>query len=314
MTVWKWNYELTSGIYNSRPWPTVGQLIERHGWREHEAQQILEASQDYHTALQDYHKELRSWFRTYSHKPGLDTPMTVARDMARNGQLNVSKDLYAAWQDKESLDFVQRVERDKIPVRVCGYKVQAAVRWAKKHKAGGIVWYYHKEMGRWLVEEFEKAGIDAIHCYAGKEMNQFLTADDAAEQCFGKYLICSISAHGTGKNLQFMQDQFFVQLPPTEQKAEQSIGRTHRKGQYADEIKVTTLISNEFDEMALAALLNDATYVREKMDDPRKLLIGTWNPMPIIYGSHLLIRAGAQAKLLTARQQQMLQERFTRNP
>lgn len=315
MTVWKWNYELTAGIYNARPWPTVGALMDRHGWKKHEAEQILAASQEYHEALQAYHKELRTWFRTYRHKPGLDTPMTVARDMSVNGNLNVSAQLYRAWLEKEELDFEQRVERDKVPVRVCDYKVHLAYEWAKKKRKnpGGIIWYYHQEMGLWLDEFLTEKGIDCVHFPAGKKSNDALTEEGAAERWRGRFLICSMSAHGTGKNLQYMQDQLYVQLPPTEDKAEQATGRTHRKGQMADEVFVTTAISNTYDEMSLAALLNDSIYVRETMDDPRKLLTGTWNPMPIVYGSQLLIRAGAQSKLLNARQQQLLQERFAKN-
>lgn len=312
MTVWKWNYELTAGIYNARPWPSIEDLMERHRWDGNTAKQVLAASQEYHTNLQLYHKELRNWFKTFKHKPGLDTPMTVAGDMKRNGCENVSRDLYEAWVTKEQSDFAQRVERDKIPVRVCPYKVIEAVKWAKRQKsAGGIIWYYNQALGDWIYEEMVNAGLPTVHCVAGPKMNKLLTADNAVEMFAGKFLVASVSAHGTGKNLQhFMQNQIFVQLPPTEQRTEQSVGRTHRRGQLADEVTVTTLISNTYDEMALAALLNDAMYVRETMDDPRKLLVGTWNPMPIVYGSHLLIRAGANAKMLNARQQQLLQERF----
>ena len=309
MLVWKWNSELTAGIFNSLVWPEMLELVERRGMSEHEARHVLAASLEYHKALQEYHKTLRSWFTRHPHRPGLDTPMLVAGSMAMHESRYVGDELYDSWCDKNDLDFSGRLKRNSIPVRVCDYKIQDAIKWCKK-RTQGIIWYHNHEVGAWAYELFMQAGVPAIHCPSGKPANEFLTSDTVAEDCAGKFIICSISAHGTGKNLQFMQDQFFIQLPITETQAEQSVGRTHRKGQEADEITITTCVSNEFDEMALAALLNDSVYVRETMDAPRKLLIATWNPMPIIYGSQLLIRAGAQAKLLTARQQQMLQDRF----
>lgn len=313
MLVWKWNYELTAGIYNALEWPTVEDLIVKRGLREHEATQILEESKRYHEALQEYHRELRAWFRTHAHRPGLDTPMLVAASMARYEDRDVGKKLYAAWSHKNELDFRQRVERVTFPVRVCDYKVREAAKWAAGQEDGGIVWYENREVGHWIVDVMKELDVPHIHCPAGKAVDRMLTAENVADLTRGKTLVCSLSAHGTGKNLQFKTDQLFVQLPITETEAEQAIGRTHRKGQDADEITVTTLVSNVYDEMCLAALLNDAIYVRETMNDARKLLIATWDPMPIIYGSQVLLRAGAQAKLLNARQQIMLQERFTKD-
>lgn len=311
MMVWKWNSELTAGIYNSLVWPDEKTLSRRKNISLDRAGALLAASQEYHQAQQDYHKELRTWFRTHPHRPGMDTPMLIGNNMARHGDRFVGKELYEAWSLKQNLDFEERIERDSVPVRVCDYKIREAVKWAEKN-GSGIIWYWHQEVGRWLVEQLEEAGIDPIFCPAGSAANRFLTSPEAAEECPGRILVCSISAHGTGKNLQFMQNQLFLQLPVTEMATEQAIGRTHRKGQDADEITVTTMITSTYDEMALSALLNDALYVRETMNSPRKILIATWNPMPTIYGSSVLIRAGAQAKMLSARQQQMLNERFNK--
>lgn len=310
MLVWKWNSELTVGFYNSLIWPEVNDVATRLRITDDSAKELLLRSREYHSALQNYHKELRTWFRTRPHRPGLDTPMVVGNNMSRRGAQDVGNDLFKAWDNKQQKDFPERIERLSIPVRVCDFKLMQAIEWAKNHPAGGIIWYRHQEVGVWMQELLELAGVDSIHCPAGKPANVFLTSEGAAEACKGKILVCSIGAHGEGKNLQYLQDQLFLQLPVSEKSAEQAIGRTHRKGQQADEITVTTMINGTYDEMALAALLNDALYVRETMNSPRKILIATWNPMPIIYGSSVLIRAGAQAKMLNARQQLLLQERF----
>jgi hypothetical protein len=232
--------------------------------------------------------------------------------MKRHGPSNVGKDLYMAWMAMKDAEFEGMVERDSIPVRVCDYKVQEAVRWMKDHPVGeGIVWFYHNECGRWAYEEAEKQGLPVVLCPAGKATNEFLTSEGAEERCRGKFLIASIMAHGTGKNLQFLADQCYMQFPWNEAVAQQSIGRTHRKGQKADTVTVTTMVSCGADELALASCLNDAVYVLETMRSQRKVLIASWDPMPTIYGSQMLQRAGISAKTLSAKQRLLLRERFS---
>lgn len=312
MQVWKCNNELTAGIYNALVWPDAGKVAESRNISVDFAEELLTRSKEYHRLQQEYHRVLRQWFSSHPHRPGLDTPMLVGSSMAKHGSRDVGTVLYDAWRLKESADFEGRIERQSVPMRVCDYKIQKAISWAKERDQG-IVWYWHQVMGDWLFEKLVAAGINAVHCPAGKQANDFLTSEGAADRCSKKILVCSIAAHGTGKNLQFMTDQIFVQLPVNELSMEQAIGRTHRKGQTADEVIITTLISSEHDRMALGAILNDAIYVRETMNSPRKVLIASWNPMPTTFGSEVLIRAGAQATLLTARQQQLLRERFQGN-
>lgn len=300
MQKWKWATELSAGFYNDLRWPDPAKCNPDH----------LRRSQDHHKLQQIYHKELRGWFQSRPHKPGLDTPMLIGADMARHGDHNVGPTLYEAWSAMKSADFPERIERDSVPVRVCDYKLRAALAWMKRQKTGGIVWVHHQEIGVWLHELATAAGLPSVHCPAGDAANRFLTAEGAPERCAGKFLICSTMAHGEGKNLQFLVDQLFVQMPINEAKAQQAIGRTHRTGQLADSVTVTLLISNTTDEMHLAGCLNDAIYVYETTQSTRKVLIASWNPMPTIYGTHVLHRAGLQSKILTAKQQLMLAERF----
>lgn len=312
MQKWKWATELSAGIYNDLVWPDAGQVAERRRVAPGQAEDWLKRSKDHHKMQQAYHKELRGWFQSHAHKPGLDTPMLVGASMARYGDRDVGSKLYTAWLTMKNLEFDEMVERDSIPVRVCDYKMQATIRIMKASEAGeGIVFYHHQTAGKWLVELAEAAGVPVVHCPAGKAANDFLTSEGAERRCRGKWLICSISAHGTGKNLQFLSDQIYLQIPHNEMMAQQSIGRTHRQGQKADSVTCTTLISNKQDELILASLLNDSIYMLETSGDSRKLLLATWNPMPTTYGTHQLQRAGLQSKILTAKQQLMLTERFS---
>lgn len=311
MQKWKWATELSAGIYNDLVWPDPGVLAERLHVSPGQADDLLKRSKDHHKLQQAYHKALRGWFQSRPHKPGLDTPMLVGGNMAHFGDRDVGPELYSAWQDMRAADFPERIERDSRPVRVCDYKIREAIRLMKANENGeGIVFFHHNTLGEWLYECAKEAGLSVVYCPAGKAANDFLTSQGAADRCRGKFLICSISAHGTGKNLQFMSDQIYVQLPFNESVAQQSIGRTHRMGQLADQVTIYTMVSNEQDEMILASLLNDAIYVLETTQSTRKVLQATWNPMPTIYGTHQLNRAGLQSKILTAKQQLMLADRF----
>lgn len=313
MLVWGWRNQLSSGIYYDQVWPDAGEVAEKRRISVDEAAALVERSVVHHKAKNDYHKVLRHWFTHTPHRIGLDTPMLVGKHLSVHGSEGLGSlgpDLYHAWTHAKELDFEGRLERLSVPVRVCPYKIHEAIAWAKDGRKTGVVWFYHNELGQWAHELFQAAGIECIYCPAGKTHDEFLTGDGAAERCKDKIILASMKAHGTGKNLQFLVDQFFLQLPVSELDMEQNIGRTHRMGQDADEVLVATCISNDFDEMALSAILNDALYVRETMNSPRKVLIATWDPLPTIYTSQVLIRAGANAKLLTARQQLLLNERF----
>lgn len=314
MQKWKWATELSAGIYNDLVWPDAGLIAERQRISPGQADDLLVRSKNHHKLQQAYHKELRGWFQSHPHKPGLDTPMLVGGNMLHFGDRDVGPQLYSAWLAMRNADFPERIERDSRPVRVCDYKIREAIRLMKANEnREGIVFYHHNTLGDWLYESAKAAGLDAVHCPAGKTANDFLTSEGAAKRCKGKFLICSISAHGTGKNLQFMSDQIYTQLPFNEKTAQQSIGRTHRMGQDADQVTIYTMVSNEQDEMILASLLNDAIYVLETFQSSRKVLQATWNPMPTIYGTHQLNRAGLQSKILTAKQQLMLADRFGRS-
>lgn len=308
MHKFKARYELSAGFYNNLVWPQADEYAKRKKLSEPEARERLDRALQHHYLLQEYHRELREWLK-YHQIPGCDTPMLVGRNMHEMQDRVVGGKLYKAWKRARDAAFEGMPERDSFPVRVCDYKIRAAVEWMKG-RSSGILWYYHQAVGEWAFEMAKAAGINAIHCPAGKNYNDLLTAESAGIYFRDKFAICSITAHGTGKNLQYFDDQFCLQFPRPEETAQQMIGRTHRKGQQADEVNFTTCISSEIDEIALAATLNDAVYVFETTSSKRKVLFATWDPMPVIYGTALLNRAGAEAKQLNIRQRKILEDRF----
>lgn len=306
IVVAKCRYELSAGFYNSLYWPE----------ETPENASILFRSKEHHVLRQKYHKELRAWFSSRDHVEGMDTPMLVASSMARHGAKQVTKELYEAWQAMHAADFPERLERLSKPVRVCDYKIHAAVEHMRSAFAADIptiYWFYHHGIGEWLTEAAAAAGIDHIYAPAGAAANRMLVQELEATK--GRPLIASIKAHGTGKNLQSKYiDQYYVQIPQNETMFEQAVGRTHRQGQEADVCTIYTNVSNKMDELCVAAILNDAAYVYESMRLDRKSFTATWNPPPTVHASAVLTAAGLTAKSLSARQQLLLSQRFSTTP
>lgn len=304
---WKWLYELTSGFYNELTWPMPHDFAARHNKSVDESATILQRAKDHHTASQRYAKELRDFFKENA-KPGLDTPLLVGSNMFQHGDRFVTKDLYAAWTDMRKVDFEGRPDRDSRAVRLCDYKIRHAIKWAQElpKGEGGVIWFHHNEIGNWLAEYALAAGLDFIHCPAGERFNQMIL-DHANGK---KIIIASLTAHGTGKNLQHMWNQFFAQWPRPCVKAEQGLGRMHRTGQQQDEITAWLCNTTIFDHMVFAATLNDALYVQQTTGNRQKLLYAKYNPTPVIYSSAWLKERGLENKELSTQDQKKLNEQF----
>lgn len=302
----KWMYELTTGFYNELIWPTPDVFARRRQIPEPQAVEILIRAQEHHAAEQEYAKELRQFFGREA-RTGLDTPMLVGGNMAQHASRDVGQKLYDCWRYMHALDFEGRPKRDKRQIRVCSYKVDACVNWAQMMNGhGGICWYYNEEMGDWIVEQMMAAGVDVLHCPAGDAYNSIII-DHANVK---KIVVASMSAHGTGKNLQHFQHQIFCQWPRPARLAEQTLGRTHRNGQLADELTVYTLNTTLFDQLNFAACLVDALYIHQTTGNRQKLVYAQYDPYPKIFPPAVLIEQGFENRRLDAEAQRLLTERF----
>lgn len=308
---WKWLNELRgAGFYNELIWPTAEKYADRKKISKQEAEDILKKAVEHHHAGQIYAKCLRKWLQEKSFQ-GCDTPLLVGHEMSRNGAKRVGAELYELWQDWKKLDFEGRPERDSHAIRICPFKINQAVHWAattqgNKDKPGGIVWVYHQEAGIWAFDEMCRAGIDAIHCPAGDKFNDMIL--DQTNK--NKIVVASMTAHGTGKNLQHFENNYFLQWPRQAVMAEQTLGRTHRNGQKADELVVATNFTTEFDTLNFAACLNDALYIHQTTGNRQKLIYAVYNPLPKIFPSAVLQERGLEPHMLSGDQSQMLKERF----
>ena len=326
---YKWLYELSAGFYNELTFPATASFAEREEISESAALEIMELARASHAAQQTYHSELRSWIESNG-RHQLDTPMLVGLDMSKHGPRNVGHDLFSLWKDhkefeadlsglmvshrahggsaKELQKRVARSLRDSRIVRVCPYKIDHAVQWARSLKGGAIVWVWHQGIGQWLVEALRAADLDPLHCPAGDQHNESIL--DPANQ--GRVIVASMKAHGTGKNLQAFSQQLFLQWPRNAKTAEQTLGRMHRNGQEASEVWANTCTTSEFDQLCFAATLNDSLYIHQTTGNRQKLIYATYSPkLPKVFPSAVLRERGFQNKRLTSEQQQLMQERFS---
>lgn len=327
---YKWLYELSAGCYNELVFPTAERFSEDHGVEAPVADDLIELALLHHGSAQAYASTLRKWLEECS-EPGLDTPMLVGLEMSKHGPKRVGMDLHEAWLTWKDMTAALKEamistgahtgslrELDKTVgrslrlsnfVRVCPYKIDHAVKWAKSQpkRKGSILWVMHQGVGQWLVEAMANEGLDPLYCPAGDVANSSILDPKNSK----RHIVASITAHGIGKNLQAFDRQLYVQWPRNAKLAEQSLGRMHRNGQKSDTVWACTTTSTEFDELCFAATLNDAIYIHQTTGNRQKLVYATYSPgLPRIFPAQVLRERGYQNRKLTPEQQQFMAERF----
>lgn len=295
MHSFKWLWELSSGFYNSLQWPTEEMVMRtqasKHRPVSHsEATAIILASQSHHALLQAYHVQLRRFLKD-TYIPKCDTPMLVAAEITR--QLDgreplhrLPRDLVATYRTQKEARFDEMIERYSTAVRICDYKAAAAVLWATEHHPskkgpGGFIWYHHPELGKWASELLTEAGLQHTFAPAGK--------NDAP---FAEGIVIASYAHGTGKNLQHQSRNLFLELPQTALTMEQTIGRTHRSGQKADDVRCDVYVANGFELALYNHLLAQADYIQSTTGMMQRLCYATHSPVVPPVNPRLLERLG----------------------
>lgn len=315
MHAFKWLNELSAGFYNELIWPTLERLQKRYSMTEAAAKAALEDGKEFHARQQHYYKELRKFMKDAP--LGLDTPMEIARQINQHPE-HLPHDLVTAYENMVAVreDAEEKhgvlIEREGHAHRVDDYKIKAAITWAKNLETGGILWFHHNEVGKWLRDAAHEAGLDYLYAPAGSDSNAAIVAvgDPNAGGKGDILAIASMGAHGTGKNLQAFQHQLFTQWPRDAKLAEQVVGRTHRNGQQADELIVQRYDANSFDTINFAATLNDSVYIHQSTGQRQKLVYATHNPLPKVFSPEFLREQGADPARLNAEQRGMMEDLF----
>lgn len=312
----KWRYlnELSTGFYYKLRWPEIEELTKK-GLSEEEAETYLELALEHHEARQEFARALRSWIQ-YKGKPGMDTPLLVTSNMHQHQGRDVGNALYVLWRTVKDMEFEGMPERISEPVRICDFKIMHAVDWASKlmkttkDKKGGIIWFHHQEPGAWLTEELTKAGLPVVFCpseSSHKGTNEVIRDPKNAD----KIIVASMGGHGTGKNLQHFEHQFFLQFPRQAATLEQVLGRTHRNGQRADALEPVTCHTTDFDHQNLWACLIDSLYIHQTTGSRQKAIYASYNPLPSRFPADFLRERGfTDVAQLDAETRQRLVEKF----
>lgn len=304
--VHKWTTELSAGFWNKLAWPTVEWVMKFKRVNEAEAKDLIARSKDHHKVLQEYHRELRKFLK--DSPAGMDTPLMVANQIRLRGGEGIDAAVVQLYHASKAMEFEGMLERQKTPVRVDDFKIKRCLEWALS-RGRGLVWVWHKEMGRWIAEVMRDAGLPVVEAPGG-ENEVFLQPETYEKVC-----VASIGAHYQGKNMQGevgrgFNEQFVLQWPRDASIAEQMMGRTHRTGQKEDEVVVETIRTTEADHLDFAACLNDAVYVQQSLGTSQKLLFADHDPLPQVFSPEFLRERGLDPKVLTPEQRLMLQEKY----
>lgn len=148
----------------------------------------------------------------------------------------------AVWHDDSALDF--------------------CAAWLAREK--GIAWVQHTFFGRELAK---RAGLS----YFGQ--NGLDAKGNDIRHAKGP-IIASISANGTGKNLQQWHKNLITSCPTGGDVLEQLIGRTHREGQTADEVEVEIMLGCVEHFEAFERARAEAIMAHDMFGAPQRLLFG----------------------------------------
>ena len=133
--------------------------------------------------------------------------------------------------------------------------------WAKKQTSPPIIWVQMSAIAHKLAE------LTGFPVYGGgSDASTRLNENKhTAHPC-----IMSISAHGTGKNLQSWSNQIIAHPLSHPARWEQMLARTHRHGQLADEVECHVYTHGLFGR-ALRKARNDAQYIYETTGQEQRL-------------------------------------------
>lgn len=289
MHSFKWFWELSSGFYNSLRWPNEDEVMRAAANKQRPVDRVtasglIAQAKIHHEFKQKYHVALRQFLKKHRYR-GCDSPMLVANELIRQAAGEEVKhplpgDLKKAYAKMKEQHYDDLPDRRRLATRVCDYKAAGAARWGKE-MGEGLMWFHHPEVGAWVSELLTEEGIKHTFAPAGQN-----------EAVYTPGLVVSSFAHGTGKNLQHQSRNLIIELPDSAQTFEQVIGRTHRSGQKADDVRCDVFVSNGFDMALFNHLLRDADYIQASTGTVQRLCYATYSPLVPPVNSRLIERLG----------------------
>jgi hypothetical protein len=206
-------------------------------------------------ARSEWNKELREILKL--NRRGLDSPLEVINAI-KAGKLRSEK--WDAWDRVR-----ERPEPPREAVWLSDYLVDEAITWAREtcSKANpGIIWYSWDTFG-------QRVALKGGFPWYGPGMKN---DPGLAVPSKEPIIVCSVAAHGTGKNLQRYSRNLFTAPMSSGSVWEQALARTHRPGQEADEVAVDVFLHTEELQRSFDQATKDAHYMEESHGQKQKLL------------------------------------------
>ncbi len=232
--------QLAAGIFSRWKWP--GGIVDTE-WLE---------------ARSAWHKEVREVLK--QSRRGMDSPLLVTNAVLAG---KYHSEAYWHWAEVKKK---YNPEPPREVVWISDFLVKYSVDWCKENatKATPVVaWYQHVALG----EAIAKAG-NFPFFGAGAKASEDLTKVDTNKT---PIIVCSIKAHGVGKNLQQFSKSLITTCPSSGADMEQLISRMHRPGQEADEVTADICVHTPELADAFASALRDASYIEQSQGQRQKL-------------------------------------------
>jgi hypothetical protein len=237
--------QIACGFYYRWKWPNGEKDFE---W--------LEARANWNMAVREKLKQSRA---------GLDSPLLLAnaatRSLTGKGEgptWPAGAAVWSAWKDVK-----HRPEPPVESVWLDDFLLDDLQRQAKSATQGDtktIIWYEHRAVGERL------AALTGWPLYG-----EGTDASPSRESI----IIASIATQGTGKNLQHFNNNIFASLPPNGSTFEQTISRTHRPGQLADDVTALWYAHTLETASSMDKIKADALYQLDSLGAPQKVLTAT---------------------------------------
>jgi hypothetical protein len=207
----------------------------------------------------DWLRARRDWNRFVRHElmdrsdEGYDSPFLIAARINREAEGGSRAAIHRAWRSWQGQK--SKPTPPSVPVWVDPYLIDHAIAWRDSQKRPSILWYESSAVG----DALERRGVTVYGAGA--------TPPRTAHHC-----AMSIRAHGIGKNLQSWSSQLVIEPPTGGLIWEQMLGRTHRQGQVADDVRCSVFSHVVPYQRALANAMTEAQYILSSSGNDQKLL------------------------------------------
>ena len=257
--------ELVSGLDVARCARELASgFFYRWVWPRGEAPEVIRKWLEVRAA---WHKELREKLK--NSRQHLDSPLLCTKAAIRfsAGYRTGVDGPLPTWNSEhwpEWLKVRDTAQPETDTVWVSDYLVKDSAAWLKSNV--GLVWYEHAAFGERVAAES-----GAPFYGPGEEASAALIREMGERAC-----VVSIRSHHKGKNLQMFSRQLVANPPSDGATWEQLVGRTHRPGQEADEVRVE--VYRHTDEMreALDKARLLAAYIDGTIGGAKKMLQATY--------------------------------------